>query len=398
VSADPVAAAFREEFGRAVSILIRALGDFDLAEDAVQEAFAVAAERWPRDGVPTSPGAWIVTTARNRAIDRLRRERTLETKRGELARLAELAPDEEDDDVSTIPDERLALIFTCCHPALSVDAQVALTLRLLGGLTTPEIARAFLTGEATMAQRLVRAKHKIRAAGIPFRVPPDDALPERLEAVLAVVYLIFNAGYSDVRNELSAEAIRLGRTVAALMPDEPEALGLLALMLLHDSRRGTRLDDAGGIVLLEDQDRSRWDGAEIDEGRVLVEAALRRRQPGRYQLQAAIAACHTGEASDWPQIVLLYDRLLRIQPSPVVELNRAVAVAMDRGPESGLAEIDRIRGLDGYLYLHTTRADLLRRVERHDESRAAYRRALELDPTGAERRFIESRLSLLSPG
>ena len=398
MSADPVAAAFREEFGRAVSILIRALGDFDLAEDAVQEAFAVAAERWPRDGVPASPGAWIVTTARNRAIDRLRRERTLETKRGELARLAELAPDEEDDDVSTIPDERLALIFTCCHPALSVDAQVALTLRLLGGLTTPEIARAFLTGEATMAQRLVRAKHKIRAAGIPFRVPPDDALPERLEAVLAVVYLIFNAGYSDVRNELSAEAIRLGRTVAALMPDEPEALGLLALMLLHDSRRGTRLDDAGGIVLLEDQDRSRWDGAEIEEGRVLVEAALRRRQPGRYQLQAAIAACHTGGASDWPQIVLLYDRLLRIQPSPVVELNRAVAVAMDRGPESALAEIDRIKGLDGYLYLHTTRADLLRRLERHDESRAAYRRALELDPTEAERRFIESRLSLLSPG
>ena len=398
MSADPVAAAFREEFGRAVSILIRALGDFDLAEDAVQEAFAVAAERWPRDGVPTSPGAWIVTTARNRAIDRLRRDRTLETKRGELARLAELAPDEEDDDVSTIPDERLALIFTCCHPALSVDAQVALTLRLLGGLTTPEIARAFLTGEATMAQRLVRAKHKIRAAGIPFRVPPDDALPERLEAVLAIVYLIFNAGYSDVRNELSAEAIRLGRTVAALMPDEPEALGLLALMLLHDSRRGTRLDDAGRIVLLEDQDRSRWDGAEIAEGRVLVEAALRRRQPGRYQLQAAIAACHTGGTSDWPQIVLLYDRLLRIQPSPVVELNRAVAVAMDRGPESALAEIDRIQGLDGYLYLHTTRADLLRRLERHDESRAAYRRALELDPTEAERRFIESRLSLLSPG
>jgi RNA polymerase sigma-70 factor, ECF subfamily len=300
--------------------------------------------------------------------------------------------------VSTIPDERLALIFTCCHPALSVDAQVALTLRLLGGLTTPEIARAFLTAEPTMAQRLVRAKHKIRAAGIPFRVPPDDALPERLEAVLAVVYLIFNAGYSDVRGELSAEAIRLGRTLTALMPDEPEALGLLALMLLHDSRRGTRLDEEGTIVLLEDQDRSRWDGSEIQEGRALVEAALGRRRPGRYQLQAAIAACHTGAASDWPQIVLLYDRLLRIQPSPVVELNRAVAVAMDRGPESGLAEIDRIQGLDGYLYLHTTRADLLRRLERHDESRAAYRRALELDPTGAERRFIESRLSLLSPG
>jgi len=398
VSRDPVADAFREEFGRAVSILIRALGDFDLAQDAVQEAFAVAAERWPLDGVPTSPGAWIVTTARNRAIDRLRRERTLETRRAELARLAELAPDEEDDDVSTIPDERLALIFTCCHPALSVDAQVALTLRLLGGLTTPQIARAFLTGEATMAQRLVRAKHKIRAAGIPFRVPPDDALPERLEAVLAIVYLIFNAGYSDVRNELSAEAIRLGRTLTSLMPDEPEALGLVALMLLHDSRRGTRLDDEGGIVLLEDQDRSRWDGVEIEEGRALVEAALRRRRPGRYQLQAAIAACHTGEASDWPQIVLLYDGLLRLQPSPVVELNRAVAVAMDRGPEAGLAEIDLIEGLDGYLYFHAARADLLPRLGRDGEARGAYERALGLQPSDAERRLIESRLSLLSPG
>jgi RNA polymerase sigma-70 factor (ECF subfamily) len=398
VSRDPVADAFREEFGRAVSILIRALGDFDLAQDAVQEAFAVAAERWPLDGVPTSPGAWIVTTARTRAIDRLRRERTLETRRAELARLAELAPDEEDDDVSTIPDERLALIFTCCHPALSVDAQVALTLRLLGGLTTPQIARAFLTGEATMAQRLVRAKHKIRAAGIPFRVPPDDALPERLEAVLAIVYLIFNAGYSDVRNELSAEAIRLGRTLTSLMPDEPEALGLVALMLLHDSRRGTRLDDEGAIVLLEDQNRSHWNGVEIEEGRALVEAALRRRRPGRYQLQAAIAACHTGEASDWPQIVLLYDGLLRLQPSPVVELNRAVAVAMHRGPEAGLAEIDLIEGLDGYLYFHAARADLLRRLGRDGEARGAYERALGLQPSDAERRFIESRLSLLSPG
>jgi RNA polymerase sigma-70 factor (ECF subfamily) len=398
VTRDPVAEAFREEFGRAVSILIRALGDFDLAEDAVQEAFAVAAERWPRDGVPTSPGAWIVTTARNRAIDRLRRERTLETKRAELARLAELAPDEEDDDVSTIPDERLALIFTCCHPALSVDAQVALTLRLLGGLTTPEIARAFLAAEPTMAQRLVRAKHKIRAAGIPFRVPPDDALPERLEAVLAIVYLIFNAGYSDVRNDLCAEAIRLGRTLAALMPDEPEALGLLALMVLHDSRRTTRLDDEGALVLLEDQDRSRWDAAEIEEGRALVEAALRRRRPGRYQLQAAIAACHTGEASDWPQIVLLYDRLLELHGSPVVELNRAVAVAMDRGPEAGLAELDRIEGLDEYLYFHAARADLLRRLGRDGDARAAYERALELRPSDAERRFIESRLSPLSRG
>jgi RNA polymerase sigma-70 factor, ECF subfamily len=393
VTADPVAEAFREEFGRAVSILIRALGDFDLAEDAVQEAFAVAAERWPRDGVPTSPGAWIVTTARNRAIDRLRRERTLETKRAELARLAELPADEEDDDVSTIPDERLALIFTCCHPALSVDAQVALTLRLLGGLTTPEIARAFLTGEATMAQRLVRAKHKIRAAGIPFRVPPDDALPERLEAVLATVYLIFNAGYSDVRNELSAEAIRLGRTLARLMPDEPEALGLLALMLLHDSRRGTRLDDEGAIVLLEDQDRTRWDGAEIEEGHALVESALRRRRPGRYQLQAAIAACHTGTTSDWPQIVLLYDQLLRLQPSPVVELNRAVAVAMVEGPGAGLADLERIDGLGAYLHYHSTRGSLLEKLGRDDEARSAYERALELSPTGTERAFLEAKLS-----
>jgi RNA polymerase sigma-70 factor (ECF subfamily) len=295
--------------------------------------------------------------------------------------------------VSTIPDERLALIFTCCHPALSVDAQVALTLRLLGGLTTAEIAKAFLVPEPTMAQRLVRAKAKIRDAGIPFRVPPDDALPERLEAVLAVVYLIFNAGYSDVRGELSAEAIRLGRTLTALMPDEPEALGLLALMLLHDSRRGTRLDEEGTIVLLEDQDRSRWDGSEIQEGRALVEAALGRRRPGRYQLQAAIAACHTGAASDWPQIVLLYDRLLRLQASPVVELNRAVAVAMDRGPEMGLAEIERIDGLDGYVHYHTARADLLRRLGRDDEARAAYERALELEPTETERRFLEKRLS-----
>jgi RNA polymerase sigma-70 factor (ECF subfamily) len=353
----------------------------------------IAAERWPRDGVPANPGAWIVTTARNRAIDRLRRRRTLQTKQEELSRLAELVTsNDEDEDVTTIPDERLALIFTCCHPALAADAQVALTLRMLGGLTTPEIARAFLTSETAMAQRLVRAKHKIRAAGIPFRVPPDDALPARLDAVLATIYLIFNAGYSDVRGGLSREAIRLGRTLAQLMPDEPEALGLLALMLLHDSRRDARLDDNGVIVVLEEQDRARWDADEIAEGRRLVEAALRRRAAGPYQLQAAIAACHTGEESDWSQIVLLYDELLYLQPSPVVALNRAVALAMAEGPETGLAAIAEIEGLDGYVHYHSARGGLLRRAGRDEEAREAYRRALDLDPGDAERRFLERQL------
>ncbi len=294
--------------------------------------------------------------------------------------------------MSSIPDERLALIFTCCHPALSVEAQIALTLRLLGGLATPEIARAFLTTESTMAQRLVRAKQKIRAAGIPFRVPPDEELPQRLTAVLATVYLIFNEGYSAGRFELCAEAIRLGRMLSALMPDEPEVLGLLALMLLHDSRRHARLDE-GRLVLLDDQDRWLWDEDEIAEGSELVEAALRRRRPGPYQLQAAIAACHTGEESDWAQIVALYGELLRLQPSPVVELNQGVAVAMADGPEAGLAAIDQIAGLDEYRHFHSARAGLLRRLGREDEARAAYRRALELAPTEAERDFLERRIT-----
>jgi RNA polymerase sigma-70 factor, ECF subfamily len=381
--------AFRDHWGRVLASLIGFLGDFDLAEEAAQDAFAIAAARWPRDGVPANPGGWLLATARNRAIDRIRRDRTLaaKTRLLEPPRTVELDVDE-----TTFPDERLELVFTCCHPALATEAQVALTLRTLGGLTTTEIARAFLVPEATMAQRLVRAKRKIKAAGIPFRVPPDHLLPDRLAAVLAVVYLIFNEAYSG-RAEPATEALRLGRALAELMPDEPEVHGLLALMLLHDARREARY--AGDeLVLLADQDASRWDTAQIAEGRAVLDRALALRGRGVYVIQAAIAALHAAERRDWPQIAALYGELHRLTGSPVVELNRAIAVAETEGPEAGLAIVERL-ALEDFQYLHSTRADLLRRLGRTGPARDAYRRALALDPRPAERRLLERRLAEL---
>jgi RNA polymerase sigma-70 factor, ECF subfamily len=389
VDATPLDRVFRDEWGRILAALIGFLGDFDLAEEAAQEAFAIAAERWPRDGVPTHPGAWLATTARNRAIDRIRRDRTLAAK----TRLLDVPQAAEDPvDATTFPDERLELVFTCCHPALATDAQVALTLRTLGGLSTPEIARAFLVPEATMAQRLVRAKRKIKAAGIPFRVPPDHLLPDRLAAVLAVVYLIFNEGYGG-RRELAAEALRLGRALGELMPDEPEVHGLLAMMLLHDARRDARF--AGGeIVLLADQDRSLWDAAQIAEGRAVLDRALALRGRGPYVVQAAIASLHADEPRDLAQIAALYGELGRLTGSPVVELNRAIAVAEAEGPEAGLQIADRL-DLEDFRYLHSTRGELLRRLGRAGEAREAYRRALALAHDPAERRLLERRLAEL---
>ncbi len=406
---------FREERGRAVATLIRVLGDFDLAEEAVADAFVVALERWPRDGVPANPAGWITTTARNRAIDRLRRARRLVEKEEILRREAAIAAESQaervasEDAMSPIPDDRLRLIFTCCHPALAMDARIALTLRTLGGLSTPEIARAFLVPEATLAQRIVRAKKKIREAGIPYRVPPDHMLPERLDDVLRVVYLIFNEGYEAtsgdelVRRELSTEAIRLGRVLATLMPDEPEVVGLLALMLLHDARRDARVAADGGIVLLEAQDRSRWDRPRIEEGTALVAQGMRMGTPGPYIIEAAIAALHDEAAAfdrtDWRQIAMLYEALARMTRSPVVELNRAVAVAMTSGPAAGLRIVDALvaRGeLDEYLFLHAARADLLRRLDRRSEAAIEYQRAIALAANAAETSFLRRRLAEVS--
>jgi len=389
---------FREEAGRSVATLIRIFGDIDLAEDAVQEAFALALQKWPTEGLPPNPGGWITTTARNKAIDHLRRE-----SRGRQL-LAELAvPDRPDDepleDPGPVPDDRLRLIFTCCHPALSTEAQIALTLRLLGGLTMAEVARAFLVTESTMAQRLARAKRKIKAARIPYRVPSEAELPARLRSVLAVLYLVYNAGADDPSgDDLRTEAIRLARAMASLMPDEAEVAGLLALLLLTESRRRARFGADGALVVLRDQDRALWDRAMIDEGQAIVQTSSRRGPPGPYQIQAAINAVHVHAASiestDWRQILALYDQLLAVSPTPVVALNRAIALGEVRGPGAALVLVDEL-DLGGYHLFHATRADLLRRMGRTAEAGEAYARAVELAPNETDRAFLENRLSAL---
>jgi RNA polymerase sigma-70 factor (ECF subfamily) len=386
---------FRDHWGRVLATLVGVFRDIELAEDAAQEAFAIAAERWPRDGEPDNPVGWLISTARNRAIDHIRRRRVLADKTRLLARDLEVGSEATVHEAGTFPDERLELIFTCCHPALSVEAQVALTLRALGGLSTEEIALAFLVPTETMSKRLTRAKHKIRDAGIPFAVPPDHQLPDRLAAVLAVVYLIFNEGWGGGRVDLAAEAIQLGRALAVLMPDEGEVFALLALMLLHDARREARIRD-GDIVLLDDQDRALWDDQQISQGRQLLQQALARHDTGPYVVQAAIAELHLHQPRDWGQIAALYDTLARQTGSPIVELNRAIAVAEIEGPQAGLAVLEVLE-LDHYRYFHSARADLLRRAGREIEARHAYQRAIDLTQTEAERRSLQDRLSQLRP-